>query len=232
MRAVPTYSGFAGVASLPGGPDRRVPQNTQAASSATINRDGAGRRPLTKTATYATSPMSRRPATTSPTCSGASCRPGPRADGRDATTRRQLFDPVFVLGYPITEAYWATAIIDGKPTAGAGAALPAPRADLCAQLPARLAGADGQRGPALLRLALRRGRCPRRAPVRRAGAPPPPARRRLCAASRATAWSARAAGHAQGHQLLAAHRALRRDLGRLGRPRRSQPNWRRRTNWA
>ena len=33
----------------------------------------------------------------------------------DGYQQRQLFDPVFVLGYPISEAYWSTAIVDGKP---------------------------------------------------------------------------------------------------------------------
>ena len=113
---VPTYSSFAGVASLPGGPDRRAPQNKKIVVG-TINRDGAGQRPLTKDINVSNVAYVPETGHNVPDVFWSFMQAHGLVLTGGAYDQRQLFDPVFVLGYPITEAYWTTVIVDGKPTA-------------------------------------------------------------------------------------------------------------------
>ena len=112
--AVPTYASFAGVASLPGGPDRRVPANRKQVV-ATIDRNGVSAQPLSRALIVNNVMYSPETGHNIPDVFWSFMH----GQGFVATSggyeQRQLFDPVFVLGYPITEAYWTTAIVDGKP---------------------------------------------------------------------------------------------------------------------
>ncbi len=114
--AVPTYGDFAAVASLPGGPDRRVAPN-RGPVVATISRSGVGSLPASKANIVQN--VGYFPATghNVPDVFWSFMHgQGLVADAGGGYAFRQLFDPTFVLGYPISEAYWAAAIINGKPT--------------------------------------------------------------------------------------------------------------------
>jgi hypothetical protein len=112
---VPTYRSFASVASLPGGPDRRAPVNKKIVVG-TINRDGAGQRPLTKDINVSNVAYVQETGHNVPDVFWSFMAAHGLVLTGGVYDQRQLFDPVFVLGYPITEAYWTTAIINGKPT--------------------------------------------------------------------------------------------------------------------
>ncbi len=112
---VPTYADFAAVASLPGGPDRHVPPN-HAAVVATISRTGVGRLAASKANIVINAGYAPETGHNIPDVFWSFARgQGFVAEG-DSYTFSQLFDPTFVLGYPISEAYWTTAIINGKAT--------------------------------------------------------------------------------------------------------------------
>ena len=111
---VPTYADFAAVASLPGGPDRRVPPN-RAAVVATISRTGVGSLPSSKANIVINAGYALETGHNIPDVFWSFARAqGFVADSNGGYAFSQLFDPTFVLGYPITEAYWTTAIINGK----------------------------------------------------------------------------------------------------------------------
>jgi hypothetical protein len=138
--AAPVFRSFHDVASLPGGPDRRVAPATGAPVTATNHRAGAeGALPSSGVHYSAYAPetghnipdvFARFGQTQSLVDEGGTLRQG------------TVIDPTYVLGYPISEAYWATVPIDGKPQ------------QVLIQLYPRLAGADGQCRPALFHLAL------------------------------------------------------------------------------
>jgi hypothetical protein len=112
--AVPTYASFAGVASLPGGPDRRVPANRKQVV-ATIDRNGVGAQPLSRALIVNNAMYSPETGHNIPDVFWSFMHGQGFVATDGGYEQRQLFDPVFVLGYPITEAYWTTAVVDGKP---------------------------------------------------------------------------------------------------------------------
>ncbi|HMA37300.1 MAG TPA: cellulase family glycosylhydrolase [Chloroflexia bacterium] len=112
--AVPTYASFAAVASLPGGPDRRVPKDLHQIV-ATINRLGVGSQPPSRTLIVRNVAYSPETGHNIPDVFWSFMHGQGFVAAGDSYQFRQLFDPVFVLGYPITEAYWSTAVIDGQP---------------------------------------------------------------------------------------------------------------------
>jgi hypothetical protein len=112
--AAPVYRSFHDVASLPGGPDRRAAAAPGAAVLATINRAGqvgalqAGdvhiSRYAPETGHNIPDVFDRFGAAHGPVFENGAIHDG------------APFDPVYVLGYPISEAYWATVPIAGTPT--------------------------------------------------------------------------------------------------------------------
>ncbi|HUS14475.1 MAG TPA: cellulase family glycosylhydrolase [Chloroflexia bacterium] len=110
----PLYRSFRDVASLPGGPDRRVPAATGNPVLATIDRAGqvgatadAGVRYgayASETGHNIPDVFARFMATQDLIWEGGALRTG------------ALLDPVYVLGYPISEAYWAIVPVEGRPT--------------------------------------------------------------------------------------------------------------------
>jgi hypothetical protein len=113
VAGAPVYRSFRNVASLPGGPDRRVAQATGAAVTATIDRAGTVGALPTSTVHY-----SAYAPETGHNIPDVFARFG-QTQGlvNEGGTLRQgaLLDPIYVLGYPISEAYWATVPIDGRP---------------------------------------------------------------------------------------------------------------------
>lgn len=109
----PVYRSFATLASLSGGPDRKAADRRGTAVTETINRAGTispGPQADVRYASYVPETGHNIPDvfwnylhTT-----------GPVQDG-GKLTQAALFDWVYVLGYPITEAYWAVVRVDGKP---------------------------------------------------------------------------------------------------------------------
>ncbi|MDQ2808610.1 MAG: cellulase family glycosylhydrolase [Chloroflexota bacterium] len=113
---VPTYADFAAVASLPGGADRRVPPNRRPVV-ATISRTGVGSLPESKANIVSNVGYAAETGHNIPDVFWSFARgQGFVANSGAGYEFRQLFDPTFVLGYPISEAYWSTAIINGKAT--------------------------------------------------------------------------------------------------------------------
>ncbi|HMA37186.1 MAG TPA: cellulase family glycosylhydrolase [Chloroflexia bacterium] len=111
--AAPVYRSFQGVASLPGGPDRRVAAAPGAAVVATIDRAGT-------VGALASSPVhySRYAPETGHNIPDVFDRFMHTRDlvaENGALHPDQLFDPVYLLGYPISEAYWATVPVAGQP---------------------------------------------------------------------------------------------------------------------
>jgi hypothetical protein len=114
LDTAPRYSSFSGVASMPGGPARRVPPAIGAPVVATIDRGGrVGTLPTSNVVNAAYSPQTghnipdvfvRFMQARGPVSEKGVLQEGP------------LFDPVYLLGFPITEAYWTTVPIGGKPT--------------------------------------------------------------------------------------------------------------------
>ncbi|MDQ5825810.1 MAG: glycoside hydrolase family 5 protein [Chloroflexota bacterium] len=110
----PLYSSFRQVASLPGMPDRRVPSSVGSSVLATINKTGvvgALQSSEVRYTAYAQETGHNIPDVFERFMQTRGLV------SEDGTLREgALFDPVYVLGYPITEAYWATVAIDGVPT--------------------------------------------------------------------------------------------------------------------
>ena len=207
--AVPTYRSFHDVASLPGGPDRRATVFRWGGGHGDDRRRGqrgqwsrqwracgrlhAGDRPQ--------HPRRLRP---------VHAEPGPRRRERTVAHRRpngsgvraRLPDQRGLLGHRA----------GGRAAhARADPALPAPRAHLYPGVQRRLAGADGQHGARLLRLALYRTAAPTNRHARARRKRPVRARRRQSLHAR------RPTRAAEGHQLLAAGPCLRRHLAGVGR---------------
>ena len=114
LDTAPHYSSFRGVASLPGGPDRRAAPATGTPVLATIDRAGrVGALPESEVryAAYAPETGHNIPDVFVRFMQAR----GPVNEG-GALKEEPLFDPVYLLGYPITEAYWATVPLGGKPT--------------------------------------------------------------------------------------------------------------------
>ncbi|HEX8221348.1 MAG TPA: cellulase family glycosylhydrolase [Chloroflexia bacterium] len=110
----PLYSSFRELASLPGGADRRVASSTGSPVLATIDKAGVvGALPGSEVLYTA---YSQETGHNIPSVFERFMQT--RGLVSEAGTLREgaLFDPVYLLGYPITEAYWATVAIDGKPT--------------------------------------------------------------------------------------------------------------------
>lgn len=109
----PVYRSFATTASLPGGPARKAPDRSGTPVTDTINRAGTvspGPQSDVRYATYVPETGHNIPDifwrymnATGPVLNGDALEPG------------RLFDWVYVLGYPVTEAYWAVVRVDGKP---------------------------------------------------------------------------------------------------------------------
>ena len=111
---VPLYGSFTGVASLPGGPDHRATDHTGAAVTGTLDHAG----------TVGSGPdggvhYSRYAPETGHNVPDVFARFGQTRDLVDEGGRLQaglLFDPLYVLGYPISEAYWTIVPVGGNPT--------------------------------------------------------------------------------------------------------------------
>jgi hypothetical protein len=117
LDTAPRYSSFRDVASLPGVPGRGVPAAIGAEVGASIDRSGkitilppADLPALVRYSAYAQATghnipdvFDRYMQTEGPVHDSGTLRHG------------RLFDPVYLLGYPITEAYWTTVPISGKP---------------------------------------------------------------------------------------------------------------------
>jgi hypothetical protein len=109
----PLYRSFREVASLPGGPDRRVAQATGAPVTATIDRAGAvGALPSSTVQYSAYAPETGH---NIPDVFARFMASRDLMDEGGTLRQDALLDPTYVLGYPISEAYWATVPIDGKP---------------------------------------------------------------------------------------------------------------------
>ena len=110
----PVYRSFAALAALPGGKAAAVPDRSGAAVTETINRAGAVSAGPDGGARYQTYVPE-----TGHNIPDVFWRymhaEGPVLEG-DATVQARLFDWVYVLGYPITEAYWAVVRVNGAPT--------------------------------------------------------------------------------------------------------------------
>jgi hypothetical protein len=118
LDTAPRYSSFNAVASLPGAPGRESPPATGAEVLATIDRDGR-----VGALSPAEMPASVRYAAYSPE-TGHNIpdifvsfmeAEGPVLQS-GGLYQDKLFDAVYLLGYPITEAYWTTVPVAGKPT--------------------------------------------------------------------------------------------------------------------
>ncbi|MGI8587512.1 MAG: cellulase family glycosylhydrolase [Chloroflexia bacterium] len=95
----PTYRSFRDLASLPGGPDRRAPDVHTSPVTATLDRAGAVGGPVPSDVLYS--------------------RYAPQTGHNIPDVFDHfmaMFDPLYIFGYPITEAYWADVPISGKPT--------------------------------------------------------------------------------------------------------------------
>ena len=113
-KGTPLYSSFSGVASLPNAPDRRVPSATSAAVVSTI--DGAGKVGTLPSSDVHYSAYSQETGHNIPDVFERFMQSAGPVSVSGTLQQGQLFDPVYVLGYPITEAYWATVPVGGKPT--------------------------------------------------------------------------------------------------------------------
>ncbi len=109
----PVYRSFATLTSLPGGADRKAPDRSGAPVTETINRAGAispGPQGDVRYQTYVPETGHNIPDVFWRYMNAS----GPVLDG-DTLGSGRLFDWVYVLGYPITEAYWAVVRVDGTP---------------------------------------------------------------------------------------------------------------------
>ena len=112
--AVPTYRSFHDVASLPGGPDRRAPSSVGAAVTATIDAAGSvGSGPDSGVRVAAYTPETGH---NIPDVFAQFMQSQGLVDESGQLRTAALMDPVYVLGYPISEAYWATVPVAGQPT--------------------------------------------------------------------------------------------------------------------
>ncbi|HET6312594.1 MAG TPA: hypothetical protein VFH60_02065, partial [Chloroflexia bacterium] len=110
----PLYSSFRELASLPGGADRRVPSSIGSPVLATIGRAGVvGALPGSEVRYTA---YSQETGHNIPSVFERFMQARGLVSEAGTLQEGALFDPVYLLGYPITEAYWATVAIDGKPT--------------------------------------------------------------------------------------------------------------------
>lgn len=110
----PLYSSFREVASLPGGPERSVRASIGSPVLGTINRAGVvGALPGSEVRYTAYSPETGH---NIPDVFERFMQSRGLVNERGRLQEGALFDPVYALGYPITEAYWATVAIEGKPT--------------------------------------------------------------------------------------------------------------------
>ena len=98
---------IAAVASLPGGPDRRVAFARDKPVATTISRDGVGTIPVDRNVGIQYVGYSQETGHNIPDVFWSFMYGQGAVAVGDDYQQRQLFDPVFVIGYPITEAYWA-----------------------------------------------------------------------------------------------------------------------------
>lgn len=110
----PLYSSFRDVASLPGGPEHRVSAATGASVTATIDRTGSVGSLATSDVRYAG--YSQETGHNIPDVFARFVQTRDLVSENGALQQGQLLDPTYVLGYPITEAYWAMVPVDGKAT--------------------------------------------------------------------------------------------------------------------
>src|SRR3954453_6260380 len=109
----PLYSSFRDVASLPNGPDRKAAPAPGALVTATINRAGVVGGPAQSDVRYSNYSPETGHNIPDVFLKFMQSR-GPIFEG-GAVNEGPLMDPVYVLGYPISEAYWATVPVGGKP---------------------------------------------------------------------------------------------------------------------
>ncbi len=112
--ADPTYRSFAAVASLPGGPARRAAASPGAPVVTTIDRAGTVGVGGPGGVHYASYTQATGHNVADVFAQFMQSK-GP-VDMGAGTQNAALFDPVYVFGYPISEAYWATVPIAGTPT--------------------------------------------------------------------------------------------------------------------
>ena len=112
----PLYSSFLEVASLPGRPERRAAQATGARIIATIDRSGSvGSLEASQAADVRYAAFSQETGHNIPDVFQQFMQTSGLVADSSGLQNGPFFDPVYLLGYPITEAYWTTVPIDGKP---------------------------------------------------------------------------------------------------------------------
>ena len=109
----PLYSSFREVASLPGGADRRAPSAVGSPVLATIDRAGVVGAVQSSDVHYTA--YSQETGHNIPAVFERFMQTRGLVNESGTLQEGALFDPVYVLGYPITEAYWANVPVDGKP---------------------------------------------------------------------------------------------------------------------
>jgi hypothetical protein len=113
LDTAPRYSAFRDVASLPGGPDRRAAAAKDAVVTTTIDRNG--RIGTTTDSQVRYSAYSPESGHNIPDVFARFMETEDLVNEAGTLRKARLFDPVYLLGYPITEAYWTTVPIAGKP---------------------------------------------------------------------------------------------------------------------
>jgi hypothetical protein len=114
LDTAPRYTSFRDVASLPGSPSRRYPSAIGEPVTATIDRSGKVGTLQDRQNEVRYSAYSPETGHNIPDVFARFMESEDMVNERGALHKARLFDPVYLLGHPISEAYWATAPIGGK----------------------------------------------------------------------------------------------------------------------
>ena len=110
----PLYSSFRDVASLPSGSPHRMAASTGSVVTATIDKEGKVAALTNSDVRY--TDYSQETGHNIPDVFSRFMHTSDLVSEAGSLRQAQLLDPVYVFGYPITEAYWTTVPVNGKPT--------------------------------------------------------------------------------------------------------------------